>query len=222
MRPDDWELRRQVRLTSYQRDAAPLLGALADAGIDTADFGRFVNRPFPGVIEPSRFDRERAVPILLEWLPRIANENVKESAVRHLKATAARSIATQPLIGEFNGASDPAYKWAVAETLCYVADKSQYGELAELAADPRHGSARQMLVGMLWRVKTPRAAEILLSSVDDPDVALQAMSALRRKLGNTAARSHIEPLAGHPDQRVRAAARNHLRKIDRSPAHRES
>src|ERR1039457_4992458 len=98
MPPDDWELRRQARLTAYQRDAAPLLEALADAGIDTADFGRFVNRPFPGVIEPSRFDRERAVPILLEWLPRIANENVKESAVRRLLGPARRRLATQPLI----------------------------------------------------------------------------------------------------------------------------
>lgn len=199
----------------------PLRQALADAGIDPADFGRFVNCAVAGVIEPSRFDQDQAVPILLEWLPRIGNENVKESAVRHLKTRAARRIATPPLIREFTQGKDQSYKWAVADTLSYVADKNQYDDLAELAADPRHGSARQMLVGMLWRVKTPHAEEILLSSVDDPDVALHAMIALRRKLGNTAARPCIEPLTDHPDQRVRAAARDNLRKIDRPPAHQE-
>lgn len=220
MPPDDRE--QQAPLTARRADAAPLMQALADAGIDPADFGRFTGRAIPGVIEPSRFDHERAAPILLEWLPRIANENVKEPAVRHLKTKAAKRIATQPLIREFTHGNDPSYKWTVADTLSYVADKHHYDELAELAADPQHGYARQMLIAMLWRVKTPRAREILLSSLADPDVALHAMSALRRKLGNTPARPHIEPLASHPDLRVRAAARTSLRKIDRSPAPRKT
>jgi hypothetical protein len=58
------------RKTAWERDGTPVKAALAAAGIDPADFGRLVNRPFPGVLEPSRFDTDKAVPVLLEWLPK--------------------------------------------------------------------------------------------------------------------------------------------------------
>lgn len=89
--------RRQDRLTAFREEAAPVKEALAAAGIDPTDFGRFVNRPFPGVLEPAHFDEERAVPVLLGWLPRVRSEYVKESMVRHLHTKAARGIAVEPL-----------------------------------------------------------------------------------------------------------------------------
>jgi hypothetical protein len=72
------------RLAEYDHDAEPVKAALAAAGIDTRDFGRFANRPVPGVIEPAHFDAARAMPILLEWLPRVGNEKLRETMVRHL------------------------------------------------------------------------------------------------------------------------------------------
>jgi hypothetical protein len=78
---EETERRRHDRKIACERDGAPVKAALAAAGIDPADFGRFVNRPFPGVLEPSRFDAEKTVPVLLEWLSKIASEYVKESIV---------------------------------------------------------------------------------------------------------------------------------------------
>jgi hypothetical protein len=215
---EEWERRRQERAAAYQRDAAPLIAALAHAGVDPADFGRFVNRPVPGVLRPSHLDEAAALPILLEWLPRIGNEHVKESIVRHLKTKAAKPIAAETLLQEFRRTQNPNYKWVIADVLQHVCDKTHFPQVVELAADRCHGIGRTPLVDMLWRVKTPQADEILAEAINDPDAARCAMSALRRRLGNAAARPLIEPLTGHAHDHVRQAARDHLRRIDKSMA----
>lgn len=189
--------------------------ALAAAGIDPADFGRFVNRAFPGVIEPAHFDQDRAVPVLLHWLPRVRSEHVKESMVRHLRTKAARGIAVEPLVEEFKRSENPSYKWAVANTLQYICGKSDFPVLAELAGDSRHGGGRQPLVDMMWRIKTEQADRIIIAALGDPEVPFAAMSALRRRFGNVAARPHIEPLLSSEHERVRDSARQHLRRIDK-------
>ncbi len=209
---------RQERIAAIQRDSAPVKAALVAAGVDTADFGRSVNRPFPGVLEPARFDEERALPVLLEWLPKVENEAVKESMVRHLKVKQAKRIATEPLTREFLAARSQPYQWAVGETLAYVADKEQFDTLVELAADSWGHGGRGPLVGMLWRVKTPRADEVVRDALDDPATARSAMSSLRRGLGNASARPHIEPLTGHAHEWIQDAAKDHLRRIDRALA----
>jgi len=213
---DEWERRRIERRTAYERDVVPLLAALKAAGIDTTDFGRFVNRPVPGVLRPSYFDRVAALPILLHWLPLITNEHVKESMVRHLKTKAAKPAAATVLLDEFLRAQNPTYKWVVADVLQYVCDKSHYPQIVDLAADQRHGIGRAPLVEMLWRVKTPEADQLLTQYLDDPDVARTAMSALRRRIGNAQARPLIEPLINHPHEHVRQAANDHLRRINKS------
>jgi len=78
--------------------------------------------------------------------------------------------------------------------------------------------ARQMLVDMLWRVKTDRADEVLLGALADPDVVLHAIGALQCRFGNEAARSHVVGLVDHPDPRIRCAARKHLQRIDKGTA----
>jgi HEAT repeat protein len=205
---------RQERL-DYDRDITPVKDALTAAGIDPTDISRFVNRVVPGVIAPSHFDGPAAVPVLLQWLPRISNEMVKDTIVRRLRTPAAKKVAVDALLAEFTSAHNDGYKWVVGDALAYVADAHSYPDLVELAADRRHGKGRQMLIDMLWRVKTDRADEVLLAALTDPDVTLQAVSALRRRLGNEAARPHIAGLTDHADPHVRDAARRHLKRVDK-------
>jgi hypothetical protein len=61
---DQQRSKHQARGADYEHDAEPVKAALAAAGIDTTDFGRFVNRSAPGVIEPAHFDAEQAMPVL--------------------------------------------------------------------------------------------------------------------------------------------------------------
>jgi hypothetical protein len=201
--------------TDYERDIAPVKAALTAAGIDANDISRFVNRALPGVIEPSYFDAEAAAPILIEWLPRTSNEYVKETIVRRLRTPAAKKLATETLVVEFTRVRHEGVKWVIGDVLAYVADKSQHPALVELAADPRHGRSRQMLIDMLWRLETARADEVLLAAIKDPDVTRHAISALRRRLGNEAVRPHIAALVDHPDGHVRDVARHQLKRIDK-------
>ncbi len=90
----------------YERDIAVVKEALAATGIDPADISRFV----PGIVEPSHFDDEAAVPVMLLWLPRISNQMVKETTVRRLRTPAAKKIAADVLLAEFGGAGDAGYK----------------------------------------------------------------------------------------------------------------
>jgi hypothetical protein len=209
------EQARQAPLTGHQRDGENVKAALAAAGVDAGDFGRFVNRPVPGVINPARFDAIRAMPILLQWLPQVSSEKVRETIVRHLAIKTKDGAVAEALIGEFRRPGSPQHKWVVADVLAYACDKHHFAALTQLAADKSNGHGRAPLVGMQWRIKTDAADRILLDAISDPDVATDAMSALRRRLGNAAARQHILPLAHHDNARVRAAAAQHLRRIDK-------
>lgn len=215
---DQQRSKHQARVADYEHEAEPVKAALAAAGIDTADFGRFVNRSVPGVIEPAHFDAARAMPVLLEWLPRITSEKLRETVVRHLAIKTKDGLTAEALIEEYRRPGSANYKWVVGDTLAFVCDKRHFTAITDLAADTSQGLGRQPLVGMLWRIKTPAADETLLNAVADPDTALAAMSALRRRFGNAAARRHIESQLQHPDQRVRGAASQQLRRIDRQLA----
>jgi hypothetical protein len=49
--------------------------------------------------------------------------------------------------------------------------------------EARYGQARQMIVDALWRfLRSPLVRPALTELVSDPDVALHAMSALRRTI----------------------------------------
>lgn len=192
-------------------DADALTADLRAHGVDPADFGRFVNRAVPGVIEPSTFDAERATPVLLTWLPRV-EERLKPAIVGHLRTRAARGVAAGPLLHEFRTASDDNLRWQIGDVLQTVATPDHYEEIVELAGRREYGMGRQMLVDMLWRIKTDAARATLVASLDDPDVALHAGSALRRAIGNESALAHIEPLLDHPDERVAGAARTNAKR----------
>lgn len=209
---------RTARPADHEHDAEPVKAALAAAGIDSRDFGRFVNRPVPGVIEPAQFDAARAMPILLDWLPRVSNEKLRETMVRYLAIKTKDGSAAQALIEEFRRPGSANYKWVVADSLAFACDKRHFNAITGLAADNSHATSRQPLIGMLWRIKTPAADQILINGISDPDIALAAMSALRRRFGNTAARQHLLPLLQHPDQRVRSAASQQLHRIDKQLA----
>jgi hypothetical protein len=192
--------------------------ALAAAGIDPTDFGQFVNRVVPGVIEPSTFDQERATPLLIDWLPRVRDARVKEAIVGHLKTRAAKGVAVALLADEFRRAEDDLLRWQIGDTLQTVVTPEQHDVLLALAQDQRYGTSRQMLIDNLWRVKSACAKQVLTRALTDPDVALHAGSALRRLTGNDEAARRLAGLVDHDDERVARAARENLKRAEKALA----
>jgi hypothetical protein len=160
----------------------------------------------------------RAVPVLLDWLPRVTDRKVKEEIVRALSVPWAKPQATRPMIEEFRRVEtslDPTgtgLRWTMGNALDVLEDDSCFEELVELVRDRHFGKATQMVVLGLGKSKKPEAAEVLLGLVDDPDVDGHAVKALGR-LKAPAARAALERKLDDSRAWVRGEARKALAKL---------
>jgi hypothetical protein len=187
-RREQRERRDSGQMTEEERG---LLDALEAAGVRTEDFGLFTSAPTEATI-----DYERAVPVLIEWLPRVRDPVLKEIIVRSLTGEdSAKGEGACVLVNEFRQAPNTeewhSVKWAIGDALATLADASLADDLLELLQDGRHGSSRQRLCDALARTKDDRAPEALIALLDEPDLAGHAISALRR-YGPKAWLPHLE------------------------------
>jgi tetratricopeptide (TPR) repeat protein len=148
-----------------------LIARLGDAGVEVLEVSDLAHRRIT----------KAAVPPLLEALE---NEEVqgilRELIVRALTDPAARPIAVQPLIREFQRAVDDNYRWVVGNALHTVADRSNEQELLDLARDRRYGDSRQMIVAKLGYMRSERSRDVLLDLLAEDGVDGQAVVALNR------------------------------------------
>jgi hypothetical protein len=107
-------------------------------------------------IEELRQKREyrAAIPILLNWLPKISNLRVKQSIVRALTVPWSKSEIGPVLVSEFRNADETAdsYKWVVGNALEATAHPTVKEDLLELVQVRKHGTARQMLAVALGKL----------------------------------------------------------------------
>lgn len=208
------ELFQRRRLERNERDEAPILAELRQAGLTVNGISDLFNYGL---------DYRRAISALLKWLPKVHNLDVKEGIVRALSVSWARPAAAPLLIEEYRRAPDqpPGFKWAVGNALGVVADDSCFEEIAELARDTRHGKARDRLLAALGTIRRPEAIEVLIELLDDEDMALWAARVLGQKHVDRA-RAKIQELVDHAEPAVRAQATRSLAMIDRPRERREA
>jgi len=204
------------RMAEFSRVKA----ALEAAECPSADFGRFTSGRIPDEIRPSVFDTRRAVPVLLALLPTVVHRDVLRAIVAHLASPAARPVAAEPLIALFRDwtdSYDSPVEWGIGNAISVVTTPDHVDDLLDLAQDPKHGRARQMIVERLGRIsRDDRIVPLLRRLAVDPDVALHAMGGLRRRLGAADAADVIQPLLNHAADSVRQAAQQSMSKIRRS------
>ena len=127
-----------------------------------------------------------AIPILVDWLPRVTAFGLKESMLRSLAVRYARSTALPALLREFvemDTSEDPTgyeLRWAAGNAIETLWDDAHFEELAGLCADALYGRGREMLVRGLGRSQRPEAADLAVRLLDDPDVRVPAIAALRK------------------------------------------
>jgi hypothetical protein len=203
----------------YAEAAEGVLAGLASAG-------------FPGLAEVGELRRRRliykaAVPVLLEWLPRVSYLMLSEDIVRTLSVGFARKLAVpeflrlfrdppfvqDPLLPATSGPAEEHLRWVIGNGLGIFADPALADALIELALDRRFGAARSQVVDDLPKVKDERAGGVLLSLLDDPTVCAFAIHALG-KMRFTAARPAIEVALTDSDKNVRDQARKALKRMD--------
>jgi hypothetical protein len=159
-----------------------------------------------------------AIPVLLDWLPRVTNVKAKGEIVRALSVPWAKPVATEPLIDEFRRldvSADPTgtgLRWTIGNALEVLFADANFEAFTELARDERYGKARQMVVLGLGKSKRPEAVDVLLGFIGDPDVDGHAVKALG-KLKAPESRPALESKLADSRAWVRSEARKALAKL---------
>jgi HEAT repeat protein len=198
---------RQQQILINNADSAPILNELAQIGLSVDWVGSLYTR---------KLNYKDAIPILLKWLPIIENLDVKEDIVRALTVRWAKPVASKPLIEEFyklQGESNSGIKWAIGNALAEVADDSVYQDLVNIALDSGNGTARQMIIIALGKMKNPDVENILISLLGDDQVCGQAIISLG-KIGSKKAVSSIEKYLNHPKTWIRNEAKKAISRIE--------
>jgi len=106
--------------------------------------------------------------------------------------------------------------WELGDALATTAEKEHVEILIDLVQQRDYGKSRAMLVYSLWRFrKSGLVDQTLLRLIEDPDVAAEAMTALRRTLGNDAALPHLRRIRdSHPDDSVRRKAAREAKRAE--------
>jgi hypothetical protein len=194
------------------------LAAAGVSGVD--DLGRFVSKPeFFG---ESRFDERAAMPILIEALPSLTDRSLVSAVAGHLRRPWARPAAFEALCAAFDvwAQRDPVGSgWHLGDALGSAATASHVETLVGISQNAKYGRARQMVVYALRRFKAaPEVAPTLVGLLEDPDVSLHAMQALRRVLGaqdvlpylEAVAREHLGTVVGEQAAREAKKVRKSL------------
>jgi HEAT repeat protein len=168
---------------------------------------------FPGLEEVGELRHRRlsykaAVPVLLEWLPRVSYLMLSEDIVRTLSVGFARKLAAPEFLSLFR---DPPF---VQDPLRPVTSEPAE-DLIELAPERRFGAARSQIVAGLPKVKDERVGGVLISLLDDPTVCAFAIAALGR-MRFTTARAAVEAALTDPDKNVRDQAKKSLKRLEQA------
>ena len=172
-----------------------LRARLSAAGVSgSEDLGRFVSRP--EILGETHFDERAAMPVLIGALPSLTDSALVGAVAGHLRRPWARPAAFDALLASFEvwAERDPeGTGWLLGDALGSTATAAQVATLLRVSRSRQYGAARQMVVFSLGRFKkAPGVPDTLIVLIEEPEVALHAMQALRRVLGAQQALPHLE------------------------------
>lgn len=200
-------------------DRVLVITALEQAGVrGLEEYGRFVNNT--KYFAPSSFDEDAAYPVLLRLFPNLTDHQELETVARYLGHSRVEDAAFSFLHNAFIKFApfDQSLGWVLGDSLAQRGKAADLDQILDLCLDPAYGRARQMVVYSIWRYKSDDRVRLALERlVNDPDVSLQATSALRRAVGNAAALLVLSNVRdNNPDENVRKQAEKSVRKIERA------
>jgi hypothetical protein len=203
------EQQKRDNYQNYFRVAEPVLQELVARGYRVTTIGDLVQ---------GKSTYPSAIPVLLQWLPRISDLQVKEDIVRSLSVPWAKPTAAPALIKELRKTTNTELRWTIANGLAVVADDSVFEDVVGLVQDESLGKAREMLALALGNMQDPRAVAVLMDLLEDKQVVGHAIKALG-KLGAHSAQSRLKELTGHPIEWVRKEAKKALASVSEPPSH---
>lgn len=186
------------------QDHQLVINSLREAGVQVDDVYELVNGATP----------RAAVPVLVQLLPMLDDNTIKEGVIRALGDKAAHGVASRPLIAELKriGGAKSLLAWALANSLAEVVQASDFEELRSLVRDTSLGKAREMLVIALARTKHPDAvAELAKLATDEALVGYVVIGA--GELRASQLRPFVEQQLNSRTSWVRKEAKKALRRL---------
>ncbi len=230
---DDPERVHTEREARYAEISKPILDELAQLGYHVKGLSD---------LRHQGRDWKSALPVLLNWLPRIDDPGIKDDIVRCLSVPWIGNKATRELIEEFKTYAPillrtsnpwvgrqwrgmtpreeeklgPAHSlaWTIGNALSIVDIKGFEKQILELCRNPKYGMARQMIVYGLGRLRDPKAEETALDLLNDEDVKLHAVIALG-KMKSKRALFELEKMLPDKTPGISREARKAITKIMR-------
>lgn len=154
---------RQKLLADRAREAAPVLRALASAGVEVRSIWD---------LSSSEKTYPAAIPVLFEELKKGYPDHVREAILRALATSDARSYWNEMVdIFEHNTVNlSPSLRYLAALALSGAADDAVLDDIIRLISDKRLGFDRAPLLLALVKSKSSKAKMTLLESRSDPDL----------------------------------------------------
>jgi hypothetical protein len=158
----------------YLAAAGPILAEIRAAGFDVNFIAQLYYEDHPYV---------PLMPRLLEWLPLVKDETVKDELARAITDKAMRPAAAPLIFSEFAKAPKGSLlQWILGNALSVVADDSVFDQIAAIARDRNAGNGRPRILDALANMKrSEHRAEAVRIAVDclaEDDLWIQG-SALR-------------------------------------------
>jgi hypothetical protein len=201
MGPDDRPPREAFDRATVRREDAAICADLALIGIDVDSIDDLHTTAW------AKGRYKAAIPLLMDWMGR-ASLGTKQILVADLAIPEARPMAAPLLLDEFRALRDEppsALRWQLGDALAVVTDASHLDQVVALLRDRAYGKDRARLVSALPRLNRPEARALAVESLDDPELALEAISAVRR-MGETAAIPGLRRLAAGDNPTLRRNA----------------
>jgi hypothetical protein len=191
-------------------DDLKISNALAEVGIKVSNIYDLVNtnRSYPA-----------AISVLVELLDEnYTSSKIVEGIVRALTVKEARGKANKALLRLYfeTPKTEKGFRWVIGNAFATIITADDIGDVLKIVNDPANGESRRMFVYSLGRIKSKDVEDTLIKLLDDNEVALQAISALRR-LRVVRAIPKIEKLKLSSNPGVKKAARSFLKKF-RNPS----
>ncbi len=142
------------------------------------------------------------------------NQKIKEGIVRSLAVKEAKGKANDVLfkLYELNSEDLRSLNWAIGNTIYIIVQPKDEEKIIEIVKDKSKGTARQMFVSALGKLKSDAVEKVLIDLLDDEDVRGHAISALG-KLKSLKAASKISTFLDHDNSWIRKVAKKALKKI---------
>ena len=200
------EHRQNFDLELRKLEGKKVTKALREAGLEVESVYDLVN---------TRESYSDVIPILLNFLERgLEDDVIYEGVVRALTVIEAKKTAGKAMISAFKRTAKEKefLRWAMGNAIGFYADESMLDDIEDIVRDESNGTARQQVVSGLRNITNARAKEILISVLDDDEVAAHALEALRNK-NPVEAKERIELLVKHQKPLIRKEAKKLLKKL---------